>query len=547
MEYVPEDKIKYFSKSIGSLVLLKPLLKRMKVAEIIDSICPANAQQLLTHGKTIEILIANRLLSPHPLYMVEEWAKNAGIKEVYGIDPSLLNDDRIGKTLDVINSFRGDIKTQTALWVSKSFQLPLKHIHWDFTSFHFTGEYENQNQDHIQILYTKNHPNGDAKKSVKIGLDVAKDEYGQVPIYYEDLSGNASSIAVTIQNMENLQKHLKPDHIIRINDRGCFSSEVAIKTKEKYGCDYISSIDFSQNYKDLFFECASSGITWKKLTYLSINQQKKDEEDRDYYWGFETTKNLEYNGRTHKMRIIFIKSDGKLKRDKKTESKRLTFINEGFTKINEKLGRPHYRTTEEVEKRIATLLSKYPDYGKLYLYEIIQNEKGKPVKVAYFVNETLLAEKQMLYGIYVIGTSLDKNEYPIDRVFSIFKEQYTVENANKILKGPVRLRPIFLHKQERIESLILVIFLALMVYYLIERTYYYYQLEEEKRKEKKAQKVIKKMTARRILSSFCWYSLGIIHICNQKIIKPAELTKEQQEILDRLGLPHPSTWLPRGP
>lgn len=546
MEPISEDKIKYFSKCIGSIVLLKPLLKRMKVAEIIDSICPSDEQQLLTHGKTIEILICNRLLSPYPLYKVENWAKNAGVKEVYGIDPSLLNDDRIGRTLDVINGSRGDIKTKIAMWVSKSFQVPLKQIHWDLTSFHFTGDYENQSKEHIQIAYTKNHPNEDAKKSVKIGLDVAKDEYGQVPIYYEDLDGNAQGIAATIKNMENLKEHLKFDNILRISDRGCFSSKVAVKTKEA-GFDFISSIDFSQSYKDMFFECESHGIKWERLSYLAINQQKKEEKDRDYYFGFETKKKLEYNGRTLEMRTIFIKSDGKAKREKKTETKRLTFINEGFARINKKIGQPHYRTTKEVEKRVATILSKYRDYGELYSYQIIENEEGKPVEATYFMNENLLAKKRMLYGVYVIGTSTDSNDYPMDRVFSIFKEQYVVENANKILKGPIRVRPVFLHKQERIESLILVIFLALMAYYLIERTYYYHQREDAEKKNKKDQKGIKKMTARKLLFEFCWYSLGIIHIGNQKIVKPSELAEEQREIFDAMGLPYPNTWLPRGP
>ncbi|MDI6752584.1 MAG: DUF4277 domain-containing protein [bacterium] len=127
MEHIPEDKIKYFSKS---LVLLKPLLKKMKIAEIIDCISPADEQQLLSHGKTIEILIANRLLSPQPLYRVGEWAMHAGIKEVYGINPSLLNDDRIGNTLDAINGFRSNIKSQIAMHVSKSFQVPLNQIHY---------------------------------------------------------------------------------------------------------------------------------------------------------------------------------------------------------------------------------------------------------------------------------------------------------------------------------------------------------------------------------------------------------------------------------
>lgn len=547
MEPISEDKIKYFSKSIGSLVLLKPMLERMKIAEIIDRICPPDEQQLLSHGKTIEILICNRLLSPYPLYMVENWAKNVGIKEVYGIDPSLLNDDRIGKTLDAINASRNFIKSEIALHVAKSFQVPLKQIHWDLTSFHFTGAYENQNEEHIQIVYTKNHPNEDAKKSLKIGLDVAKDKYGQVPIYYEDLNGNAQGIATTIKNMENLKEHVNLDNILRISDRGTFSPEVAIKTKKELGFDFIASIDFSSSYKDMFFESISSGVRWDRLSYLSVNQQKKKEEERDYYYGFETQRKLEHKGKTLNTRIIFIKSDGKLKRQMKTEKKRFTFINERFKRVNEKLGRPHYRTTKEVEKRIATILSKYPDYGELYSYQIIQNEEGTPVKVVCFVNDSLLAKKRMLYGIYCLSTSTDSNDYPMDKVFSIFKEQYTVENANKILKGPVRLRPIFLHKQERIESLILVIFLALMIYYLLERTYYYHKCEEAKGKSKKDQESITKMTARRILFEFCWYNLGILHIGDQKIIKPAELTKEQQEIFDTLNLLHPSQWLPRSP
>ena len=135
----------------------------------------------------------------------------------------------------------------------------------------------------------------------------------------------------------------------------------------------------------------------------------------------------------------------------------------------------------------------------------------------------------------------------MDKVFSTFKEQYTVENANKILKGPVRLRPIFLHKQERIESLILVIFLALMLYYLLERTHYYHQCEEAKKGTKKEQKAIKKITARKLFWMFNWYSLGIICIGDQKIIKPAELTKDQQDVFDLLKLPYPSQWLLRGP
>ncbi|MFH0774773.1 MAG: hypothetical protein V2A53_04670 [bacterium] len=85
--------------------------------------------------------------------------------------------------------------------------------------------------------------------------------------------------------MENLKEHLKLDNILRISDRGCFSPEVAVKTKKRYGFDLISSIDFSKSYQDIFYTMTGSGITWKELTYLSINQQaKKEEKDGLLLW-----------------------------------------------------------------------------------------------------------------------------------------------------------------------------------------------------------------------------------------------------------------------
>ncbi|MDP1814631.1 MAG: hypothetical protein Q8K92_09315 [Leadbetterella sp.] len=106
----------------------------------------------------------------------------------------------------------------------------------------------------------------------------------------------------------------------------------------------------------------------------------------------------------------------------------------------------------------------------------------------------LLAQALIVMSIQWIGFSL----------FS--KNSIQPENANKILKGPIRLRPIFLHKQERIESFSLVIFLALMAYYLLERTYCYHQKEEQKKKGKKDNKVIKKLTLR---ENFFLISAGI--------------------------------------
>ena len=56
----------------------------------------------ISHGEVIEALVANRLTAPAPLVQVEAQSAAMAVDEVYGIEPHLLNDDRLGRALDAI-------------------------------------------------------------------------------------------------------------------------------------------------------------------------------------------------------------------------------------------------------------------------------------------------------------------------------------------------------------------------------------------------------------------------------------------------------------
>ncbi|WP_406462157.1 hypothetical protein OH768_43635 [Streptomyces sp. NBC_01622] len=51
-----------------------PVLAREDVAEIVDGRCPPDLRVDLTHGQVIEVLVANRLTAPAPLFRVADWA-----------------------------------------------------------------------------------------------------------------------------------------------------------------------------------------------------------------------------------------------------------------------------------------------------------------------------------------------------------------------------------------------------------------------------------------------------------------------------------------
>jgi hypothetical protein len=87
-------------KLLGALPVVAGFSSRLRIRDIVDGACPVRDLAELTHGQVIEVLVANRLTSPSPLVHVRRWARERAVGEALGVDPELLNDDRIGRALD---------------------------------------------------------------------------------------------------------------------------------------------------------------------------------------------------------------------------------------------------------------------------------------------------------------------------------------------------------------------------------------------------------------------------------------------------------------
>jgi transposase len=92
--------------------------------------------------------------------------------------------------------------------------------------------------------------------------------------------------------------------------------------------------------------------------------------------------------------------------------------------------------------------------------EITTAEDGR-LGLKFRVNQERLAEARTLEGKYVLATNAP--HLSADDILRIYKGQDKVEKANRTVKGPLRVRPVFLRTDERIEGLVLFTMLALLV------------------------------------------------------------------------------------
>ena len=96
-------------KAAGSAAGGGGVRRRLRIAEIVDELCPVRPVAWISHGEVIEALVANRLTAPAPMVRVQEWAAAMAVDEAYGVTPQLLNDDRIARALNAVAPYLDEI------------------------------------------------------------------------------------------------------------------------------------------------------------------------------------------------------------------------------------------------------------------------------------------------------------------------------------------------------------------------------------------------------------------------------------------------------
>ena len=89
------EVVESVTKTIGSLALAYPYLRRLGVADIIDALTTKGKERHVSTGQVIEILVLNRLsLRPTPISKIDAWAQTQAVEEVYSLAANALKVER---------------------------------------------------------------------------------------------------------------------------------------------------------------------------------------------------------------------------------------------------------------------------------------------------------------------------------------------------------------------------------------------------------------------------------------------------------------------
>lgn len=571
----------------GALALICPLIERMNVSKIINQHCPADPQAHCDHGRTLSLLMAARLFSPIALSNVAEWAKQSGADILFDIPAEKLNDDRLGRSLDALFKQRHSILAHLALHVASEFDVPLKDIHYDPTHLLFAGEYENaepregvidrshkqskqpyrtvhSNDDLPPAHITKGRATDDAPKGammVHAGVCTIVDEFGPLPIFGHTVDGNQNGRTAVDEQLGLMCKHLKLKKITMFSDRGTVSVGhlLRLRSIQSYA---VCSAPWGE-FKELFTKHQKS-LTWKIATYLSMEQQRRRNTEsklpQEHYKLAVLNHVLkdDEHGETINCRLIFVFSTADQKVVRKQRQKQIDRLQKELAKTQLNVARRGpYSDEQSVAKRMSRCLDG-KDAAQFFTWRMVKLTKQQLAKLPppehgarrpthrfeFTFDAKAVEQAEQDDGYSVIVTTVPTNQGSADQLFTEFRQQNYSEQVNKTFKGPLAVRPLFLHTPERVESLVFLLLATLMTYYLLQRLYRQSLPPNATEKEKRT-------TAQTLLDAFSSYCLLIHRTRFGREIQPTRLTTRQREILQLLGFPTPakilSQKLPRAP
>ena len=507
------------SKWLGAIPVLYPILRQLKVAEYVDEHCPGKED--VSHGMVINALVLNRLMAPKPMYKVGKWITETILEETLGISAEQMYDNRLGRTLDDLHPYLEPLWQDIVVQAVVDYDVDLRFLHYDITSVYFEGAYEASEK----VSYGLSRDHRPDTKQINLAVNVTS-ETG-IPLGYRVLAGRIADRTTPVENLEALRALLDRPKLVQrqknfllVSDRAMLDRKVIIAYEAKT-VRWLGPLQANGALSEVQRSVPDEELAAHPLAYRPLNQPK---EEPFRYQGVLRSATIEYGGQTVPIQVLVVKSRTKVNLDQERRQTSLKRLTDRLEEIQGMLNTRRYKSRDytwaQIEKARRGNTAKN-------LVDIELTGTDGELSLTYDLNSEKLSQAQVLDGRYLLGTK----DFDLSalQMLQHFKGQEIVERRFKTVKGPIQVRPMFLHKEERIESLVFVAMIALLVYTILEML---------------CRRAGQSITARQVLEKFERLGVAYIQFSDGSVLKlPSALNAFQGQLIELLRFPDPVVYL----
>jgi transposase len=369
-----------------------------------------------------------------------------------------LYDNRLGRALDALYPIIGEAWSQLVSRAVLQEGIDLRAVHWDTTTFYFEGGYDQS--DLARYGYSADQ-HTEAKRA-KLGLSVTSRE--RLPLIYRVLAGNVDDRTTPVPHLKALLKFLSRSELSRMGFQPLIISDgkmvtpAAVAACHEQDWSSLGPLPTAETQvKTLIRGVPEEELASHELSYCP---QRKASRGQPFiaYRGVWRPFTFVYRGQSFTDRALVVWSAGKERLDQQKRKSYLKRLLNGLEQVQRHLNSGKYRNRDYVVKQLARLQRGNPAKA---LVEVELSGQDDQLVLHFHLNRSRLAAAQQLDGKYALATNAP--HLSATDALAYFKAQAGVEKAVAGVKGPLQVRPVFLHTDQRIEVLVFLNLVALLV------------------------------------------------------------------------------------
>jgi Domain of unknown function (DUF4277)/Transposase DDE domain len=440
-------------RDVGPLLLAWHFMRELDLVGRIDAALPARGRAQLSVGEVAAALIASRLCSPSPLYDVAGWASGAAVQELLGIPAALLNDDRLGRALEALAVYAEPLRGALAARAIERFGIDVGRLHVDLTTLRVAGAYEQS------ALVAKGWgPDRRVERQVRALQATSADG---VSVYVRPDPGDAAEVALIGASLERLRALAGPG--LLICDAACGFPKTICQLAAS-GMRFIVPLRVATGFRQRFLADVGDQAL-RPLRYVAEREARLAPARRTRYRGALRDWQLTDpgTGEPVAVRVAYIHSSEEAREVTAARERALLRAEAALQRVQRGLGGRHYKTKAQVDTKVARILT-----GQIagLISVTTATRRGRPT-LSYHRDEHAITAAAATDGIYALATNLP-GRLSAERVLRLYKGQQIVERRHRDYKQTLKVRPIFLHNDDRIHALVSVVGIALLIFGLIE-------------------------------------------------------------------------------
>ena len=426
------------NRQFGGPWLALKIIEQLKLDEFLNKHLPKGKEHI-QWSLTSMILVIARLLDPSSeLHISEQWYAKTALPDLLGVPEDRVDDNRLYRALDELLPHKEALEIHLKNRMGELFKIEYDLLLYNVTSTFFEGQC--MGNPLAQRGYSRDQ-RSDCKQ-VCIALVVTR---CGMPLGYEVFAGNTADVTTVKGIVEMMERRFGKSDRIWVMDRG-MTSEDTLEFLRQENRRYIIGTNKTLLKK---FEQDLLKEDWNTIRDGLEVQLCKMPKEEDSNSTDEVTETF-----------ILCRSRDRKEKDKAIVQRAADKIAERLSSMKARCERQN-RDQLTVSREIGRLLGQNTRTSHLFEVKVLPKNK-KFALIEWKRIKPATDWHELSDGCYLLRTNV--TDWSDEELWKAYIQLTEAENAFRIQKSDLSIRPVWHHKEERVRAHIFVCFLSYVLW-----------------------------------------------------------------------------------